>query len=1088
MLRITTENPSVEGQVEEILLDYLRAIDEGRNPDPREIIAQHPDLEGPLKQFFADANYLHPVLAPMRELRPGRTIGDFADLEVLSVGGMGVVYKARHLRLGHTVALKMIRDPDLSDGDAIERFKREARNVAILDHPNIIPIYHIDEFQGMPYFTMKYIEGGSLTRALDQFRLNPRATAILLAQVARAVHHAHQRGIIHRDLKPGNILLCRKGEQSSSRTAPSSATSVSGETPTPVEGIRAVEHPAQSSGTTPILQPSLNDIEPILTDFGLARAVLTDGTEGMGGAIAGTPPYMAPEQARGVKDLTIAVDVYGLGALLYEMLTGQPPFQGPTQLDTLLLVIEAQPTKPCKLNKRVDPDLQLICLKCLEKDPAKRYATPLVVAEELENWLAGNPLERTRPVGPLERLTKWAKRRPGVAGLLFLITLTATVGMISCAWAWKTTVDNLQLQAYQLYVNHIQLAQEAFRAEEYDKAEHELNECALPLRGWEWHYLRGQLRRDQIYLEGQAGLVKDIAFTPAGQTLLSACGDGSVLHWSLRPPRSIKFGEHRGGANSVRVLDHGRYAVSAGEDEIVNIWDLGEGASEDCLQSLKGGGILAAGSVEKPLVAAVTRAGKITAWTVTRQNAIPIFQEHVLGSVNALALSADGQYLAICGYNGLQRLWKLPEGKAIPLPAMPPRTNLERSDAFSLAFTPESKHLAIGTAPLTVVDVATGELLQHFYGASELRPSCITFSLDAKLMATTYRDGLVRVWDRARGRILLTREDPRYTLALRFSPEGRSLALGRGADILVQTLQPTPPRLPQPLFKADKPCWALTFHPDGTLLATRTGDRQIQVWDVQTGACLHTLHAQDPIPDWCPVVFDRAGRLLCGGQGAFLQVWDVQTGASLPGFVPAQQTRSLALSVEGAHLATTTGDNRIRVWDWPSGGGGKVLTTAGEVQALAWRPGKAEVACSLRDGQVEIWAVAGAPRRLSRCKAPPLSTTCLTYSPDGKRLAAAGTGRILTIWNANTGTIEQTLSVGHSVLFGLTFSADSQRLATCGGNGRVTLWDLRSGRELLTLTEGSRSALTSVAFGPRGWLGACGLDGTVLLWTGGELP
>jgi WD40 repeat protein/tRNA A-37 threonylcarbamoyl transferase component Bud32 len=394
-----------EQRVNGIIAAYLEAERNGQAPDPRAILEQHPDLAAELQSFFADKERFNrlaepipptrlPVTAEAPTLGPtgppptsGTTVryfGDYELLEEIARGGMGIVYKARQISLNRDVALKMILAGQLASEVDVQRFRAEAEAAANLDHPNIVPIYEVGEHEGQQYFSMKLIHGGSLSQELPRFRKDPRAIAQLLATVARAVHQAHQHGILHRDLKPANILLDAQGN-------------------------------------------------PHVTDFGLAKRVEGDHRITQSGAIVGTPSYMAPEQATAKKGLTTAVDVYSLGAILYELVTGQPPFRAETPLDTVLQVLDKEPKRPRSINATADRDLETICLKCLEKEPHKRYASAEALAEELERWLAGEPI-RARPSGTGERAWKWARRKPAAAALLAVSGLALSCLLTASVW------------------------------------------------------------------------------------------------------------------------------------------------------------------------------------------------------------------------------------------------------------------------------------------------------------------------------------------------------------------------------------------------------------------------------------------------------------------------------------------------------------------------------------------------------------------------------------------------------------------------------------------------------------------------------
>jgi tRNA A-37 threonylcarbamoyl transferase component Bud32 len=377
-----------EERIDEVIAEYLEAEEAGRPPDRAALLARNPELADELRSFFADHDRMRTMAEPLQapaaaeaptlgldtSMSPGTTVryfGDYEILEEIARGGMGVVYKARQISLNRIVALKMILAGELASPADVQRFHTEAEAAANLDHPNIVPIYEVGDHEGQHYFSMKLIEGGNLSsfnRDAQRSAPDQRRAAQMIATVARAVHHAHQRGIIHRDLKPSNILLERRARD-------------------------------------------VNSLIPHITDFGLAKRVEGGSHLTQSGAIVGTPSYMAPEQARAEKLVTTAVDVYALGAILYECVTGQPPFKAATPLDTLLQVMDSEPCRPSSLNPKADRDLSAIVLKCLEKDPGQRYPSAEELAVDLERWLNGEPISARR-AGFVHRQVRWLSTHP----------------------------------------------------------------------------------------------------------------------------------------------------------------------------------------------------------------------------------------------------------------------------------------------------------------------------------------------------------------------------------------------------------------------------------------------------------------------------------------------------------------------------------------------------------------------------------------------------------------------------------------------------------------------------------------------------
>jgi predicted Ser/Thr protein kinase len=533
---------SREQRLNALLAEYCEARARGQAPDRQELLGRHPDLAGDLAEFFADDQRLRrlaqpagstpdagpaarsspadqPTGAPGNPAGEGspravvRYFGDYEILEEIARGGMGIVYKARQLSLNRTVALKMILAGQLASPADVQRFRTEAEAAAGLDHPNIVPIYEVGEHEGQHYFSMKLVEGNNLASQVLALVQAPREAARLLGQVARAIHYAHQRGILHRDLKPANILLDSRGD-------------------------------------------------PHVTDFGLAKRVEGGSNLTQSGAIVGTPSYMAPEQASGARSrLSTAVDVYSLGAILYELLTCEPPFRAETPLDTLMQVLEKEPRPPHAINPKVDRDLETICLKCLEKDPGRRYGSAEALADDLERWLAGEPIQARRSTA-WERAVKWAKRRPALAALAGVSALAAAALLIVGLWfnaevaTQKEAVKKVRAEADQelekarklneqaqgkvkettaalaeaqrnVAFSYIAAAHREWYANNVDRAVQFLEKCPTRFRGWEWHYINRLSRAG--WLASYPIQANNVVFSPTGKSIAAVEGQHCVV-------------------------------------------------------------------------------------------------------------------------------------------------------------------------------------------------------------------------------------------------------------------------------------------------------------------------------------------------------------------------------------------------------------------------------------------------------------------------------------------------------------------------------------------------------------------------------
>jgi hypothetical protein len=375
----------------------------------------------------------------------GVAVPGYEVLGELGRGGMGVVYKARQVRLGRLVALKMVLAGGHAGPDELARFRTEAEAVARLNHPGIVQIYEVGEHQGLPYFSLEFCPGGSLAQKLGGTPLPARQAAELVEALARAVEAAHRAGVVHRDLKPANVLLTAEGKAK-------------------------------------------------VTDFGLAKK-LGEAGQTASGAVMGTPSYMAPEQAGGkTKEIGPAADVYALGAILYEALTGRPPFKAATAMDTILQVLERQVMPVRQLQPGVPRDLETVCLKCLQKEPAKRYASAAALAEDLRRFQAHEPI-KARPVGAVERGWRWCRRNPVVASLAAAVTCAVLLGAgIALAWAVhaRELARAAELVDAQRKVtdNELKWTQEVRDIAEYFSLFNGIRERSVrPSSGWTWKSL-----------------------------------------------------------------------------------------------------------------------------------------------------------------------------------------------------------------------------------------------------------------------------------------------------------------------------------------------------------------------------------------------------------------------------------------------------------------------------------------------------------------------------------------------------------------------------------------------------------------------
>jgi hypothetical protein len=531
----------------------------------------------------------------------------------LGRGGMGVVYKARQVGLNRLVALKVILAGEHAGPEQAARFRREAEAAARLQHPHIVQIHDIAEHQGRPYFSMEYVPGGSLAQKLGGTPLPARQAAGLVEALARAVQAAHEGGIVHRDLKPANVLLAADGQ-------------------------------------------------PKVADFGLAKWLDGSGGQTHTGAVFGTPSYMAPEQAAGrTKDVGPAADVYALGAILYEALTGRPPFRAATPRETLDQVVSEEPVPPAQLQRQIPRDLETVCLKCLQKEHHRRYAAAQDLADDLHRFLTGEPVE-ARPVRAWERAVKWVRRRPALAGLAVVATVAlvsmpltalAAVGVVALVGLvggglWFSRVRQMQRVAQEkealrdmaererdeanrqralvrraLYFSRINMADRAWHDNDMARMEQLLAGLrpgpgdADDLRGFEWHYLWRLRHSCLLTITAHTGWLDRVAYSPDGRRLAGACGREVKVWDALTGQEVLSLEGNTGTVCGVAFSPDGKRLASASADGTVKVWDAATGQEALSLQGHTGSVVCVAFSPDGQRLASASHDGTVRIWLAT---------------------------------------------------------------------------------------------------------------------------------------------------------------------------------------------------------------------------------------------------------------------------------------------------------------------------------------------------------------------------------------------------------------------------------------------------------------------------------------
>lgn len=1018
--------------------------------------------------------------------RPER-LAQYRIIRELGRGGMGVVYEAEHESLGRRVAIKILRAISLTDATARERFRREAQLTARLQHPNIVQIFEVGDHQGQPFLALEYVDGPSLSDRLRQSPQPPREAAALIETLSLAIHYAHTQGIVHRDLKPANVLLATRNAHSHSDAA--------------------------SERTT----QSLADYIPKVTDFGLAQPV-GEGDLTATGVIVGTPAYMAPEQAWGKSKLHgigPSADVYALGAILYEILTGRPVFQGITALDALEQVRNQEPVPPMRLQPLVPRDLETICLKCLAKVPSKRYGDAHELAKDLRRFLEGESISARR-ASTAERIAGWCRRNKslvavGIFGLVALISGLALA--VNSAFTAQIRREQ-QLTQQALHESRFQRSraeQNADEAKRFRAQAEKLSADYALERGLSMldqgdiargmlllgnslqlaqqtspeleHVIRFNLsaafRRLDYRLKSvleHGGEANAVVFSPNAQQLWTGGRLSPPRQWS--PITGESIGEplaHEGDIRAIAISMDGLRIATASTDKSARLWDIATGMPFGEKLIHKHWVQTVAFSPDGKSVLTGSADGTARLWEASTGKLLNSFLPP--GWIQAVAFNPDGLTMAVAA--GV-RVWlyDVASGKQIG------ESLTHQGEVWAIAYSPDGRVLLTGSEESTarLWDASTGMML-GFPILHHGPVRTVGFSPDGSLLWTGDATGKVRMWEfpnMAQLETSVQHQSAVYAVAM--NAQRTRLATG-SADGKVRLWEKLKPRSQGLVLSHERLAYCVAISPDGQTIATGTADNRVRLWNAKTGETIGHPFVHDA--SILSVTFSPDGKtLLTGSSDKTARLWNVaqrtQQGASMQ---HADHVYSVAFSPDGKVVATGAKDNTARLWDPVSGAPlSQPLEHTHWVHAVVFSPDSKLLLTGCEDSTARFWDVATAQAIAEpmRHRGPVRSAA---FSPDGTRIVTAtwddGTARL---WDVATRAPLGTPMPHHNHVLSVEFSPDGKSLATGTWDGTARLWDVATGKPLGPPLV-HRRTVRDVMFSPDGttlWTAA--FDRTVRAW------